>query len=107
MHLRPRLQRVRREASQCQILAKVASLDRPAFRPQVGQDLRAEQENRLVGITVRCLSPPTVEITLYALKRNGEMTDSSLREPASPALPGLETYLDHTAVHCILRTSDK
>jgi hypothetical protein len=101
MHVRPRPQRVRREAGQCQILAKVAGLDRPAFRPQVGQDLRAEQENRLVGITVRCLRPPTVEITLYALERNGEMADCSLREPASPALPGLEAYLDYAAVHLL------
>jgi hypothetical protein len=90
MHLRPGLQRVRRKASQCQILAKLAGLDRPAFRPQVGQDLCAKKENRLVGIAVRCLSSPTVEITWYALRRNVQMTHGSLREPASPALPGLE-----------------
>jgi len=102
LHPRPGLQRLRREAGQRQVLAQLAGRNRPAFRPQIGQNLRAEEEHRLVGIPVRRLRSPPVEIPLDALGCNREVRHGSLGEPASPALPGLEMQLDNMAAHGVL-----
>jgi hypothetical protein len=103
VHLRPRLQGVRRKVRHRQILAELAGLDRPAFGPQVGQNLLSEEEDCLVGISVRLLSPPTIEISLDTLGGDREVGHGSLREPARPALSGLETKLNDTTSHRILQ----
>jgi hypothetical protein len=99
LDLGPRLKGVQWEAGQGNVLAQLAGLDRPAFGSQVGQDLLAEEEDRLVRVAVRLLGPPAVEIALHALVGDSELRDGPLGKAASAPLLRFEMKLNDATVH--------
>ena len=75
-------QRVRRKAGHRQVLADVARLHGPSFGPEVGQGLLAQEQDGLVRVAAGLLGPPAIEVALHAVRRDDELRDRALGEPA-------------------------
>jgi hypothetical protein len=93
------LQGARRDVGHGEILTELPCPDRPAFRPQVSQDLLTQEQNCLIRVPVRLLGPPPVEIALDTLGCDREKGHRSLGKSASPPLPGLEMKLNNATLH--------
>ena len=95
----PRVECAGGEVSDGQVLAEIATLDRPAFGPEFGKRLLPDQENGLVRVAVGFFSAPPVEITVYTLRGDGESRHRSLGKSPRPPFSRLEAELHDTAVH--------